>query len=277
LRVLILIVSALLLSGADAEINIQRNPHDLTENSEKKTGNNQTNGQNAVPLAQHAAPATDSPCSEASSSQTGNHANCADHLSVWLWRIVSSQILFNALLTLATILIAFFNYQVLFLDRPLLVADRPTPGFFTPGERKQAFEQGKMFIVTSANCPFRNVGKSPAIILKIVVKMGLGKDLPLPRRFDDCVETTAVKDAVVPASTASDFYAIYKGNRFSDEEWKQIAEGETKVLLYGQITYKGVLWKKYVMSFGFVYEPPNSGFGPGNAFRFGRKEYNTVS
>src|ERR1019366_7635172 len=277
LSALILIVSALFLSAANPEIKIQQNSERLTDNRNRQTDDKQQYAQATVPLAQHPAPTANAPSSQPAAHDTGQRADHSDDPLRLIWNVISSQVFFNALLTVATILIAVFNCQLLFLDRPLLVADRPTHKFLTPGEWKQAREEGKVFLLASANCPFRNVGKSPAIILKITVKMKLGKDLPLPPSFRDCEEIHAVKDTVVPASTGSDFYAIYEMNKISDEGWKQIAAGTTKVLLYGQITYKGVLWKKYVMSFGFVYEPPDSGFGPGNFFRFGRKEYNTVT
>jgi hypothetical protein len=108
--------------------------------------------------------------------------------------------------------------------------------------------------------------------------MKLGKDLTLPPRFEDCVETTGYKDKVVSPRAESDFYATYENIRFSKEEWKQITDPktETKVLLYGQIHYRGAVRRKYVMNFGFIYEPPDSWFGPGNVFRFGRREYNTI-
>jgi hypothetical protein len=234
----------------------------------------QTHPQATVTFAEHTAP-TPVPQVQGFAPAQKNYARGLHRALTRVWRVVSSQELFNAILTVATVLIAVFNYQLLFLNWPLLVADRPTPRFFSPREREKALEEGKVFFVASANCPFRNVGQSPAIISKIVVKMKLDQDLPMPPSFADCEETTAIKDAVVPASSASDFFSIYIGNEFSDDEWKLISRGKVKVVLYGQITYKGMLWKKYVMNFGFVYEPPNSGLGPGNLFRFGRKEYNT--
>jgi hypothetical protein len=268
----ILIVLALFLSGAKAEIEVQQNPQRLTENRNDKQEYAQATG----PLAQHSSLAANSRSSQPTHSDTGQNADDSDFFQ--FWRAISSQVFFNTLLTIATIFIAIFNYQLLFLARPILVADRPTPGYFTPKEWKQAREEGKVFLVTSAHCPFRNVGQSPAIVLRIIVQMKLGKDLNLPPNFDDCVETTAYKDKVVRVDAESDFYAIYKNNKFSDEEWKRIIDpaAQTKVLLYGQIYYRGAVWKKYVMNFGFVYEAPNSWFGPGNVFRFGRREYNTI-
>jgi hypothetical protein len=276
---LILIASALLQSAANAEINIQQNSQRLTENRNSQTSDKQEYAQAEGSLAQHSAPATNAPSSQPTANDTRHRADNSDGPLCLIWNVISSQIFFNTFLTIATIFIAIFNYQLLLLNRPILVADRPIPGFFSPKEREKAFEEGKMFFVTSARCPFRNVGQSPAIILKIAVRMKLGSDLALPPNFDDCVEETAFKDQVVPASSESEFFAIYKGNKFSDEEWQQITnpEAQTKVLLYGQITYKGAIWKNYVMNFGFIYEPPDSWFGPGNVFRFGRKEYNTVT
>lgn len=272
----ILIVVALLLSGAKAEIKVQQNPQGVAENRNDKTNDKQEYAQATGPLAQHSALAANSPSSQPTLSDTEQNADDSDLFPIW--RAFSSQAFFNTLLTIATIFIAIFNYQLLFLTRPILVADRPTPGYFTPKEWKQAREEGKVFLVTSAHCPFRNVGQSPAIVLKIIVQMKLGKDLALPPNFDDCVETTAYKEKVVRVDAESDFYAIYKNNKFSDEEWKRIIdpEAQTKVLLYGQIYYRGVVRKKYVMNFGFVYEPPDSWFGPGNVFRFGRRGYNTI-
>ena len=276
---LILIASALLLSAANAEINVQQNLRYWTENRNSQTNKNEKHAQATTPLAQYSAPATNTPTSQPTADNAGGRANHSEGQLCLVGSAISSQVFFNTFLTVATIFIAIFNYQLLLLNRPILVADRPTPGFFSPKEREKAFAEGKVFFVTSARCPFRNVGQSPAIILKISVTMKLGRDLALPPNFDDCVEQTAFKDQVVPASSESEFFAIYKGNKFSDEEWERITnrEAQTKVLLYGQITYKGAIWKKYVMNFGFVYEPPDSWFGPGNVFRFGRKEYNTVT
>lgn len=276
---LILIASASLLSAANAEISVQQNPRRLTENRNSQTNHNEEYAQATTALAQHSAPATNTPASQPTTDNTGRSANHSNALVCLVGNVISSQVFFNAFLTIATIFIAIFNYQLLLLNRPILVADRPAPGFFTPKEWGKAREEGKVFLVTSARCAFRNVGQSPAIILKIAVKMKLGNDLVLPPNFEDCVEETAFKDQVVPAISESEFFAIYQNNKFSDEEWKQITnpEAKTKVLLYGQITYKGAIWKKYVMNFGFIYEPPDSWFGPGNVFRFGRKEYNTIT
>jgi hypothetical protein len=276
---LILIASALLLSAANAEIEIQQNPQRLTENRDSQTNDKQEYAQATGSLAQHAAPTANAPSSQPTAADTRHHAYHSKGSLRLIWNVISSQIFFNTLLTIATIFIAIFNYQLLLLTRPILVADRPVPGYFTPKEWEKAREEGKVFLVTSARCPFRNVGQSPAIILNITVKMKLGKDLFLPPSFADCIEETAFKDKVVPANSESEFFVIHENNKFSEEEWKQITnpEARTKVLLYGQITYKGAIWKKYVMNFGFVYEPPDSWFGPGNVFRFGRREYNTVT
>src|ERR1035437_694015 len=278
LSVLILIASGLLLSAASAEIKVQQNPQRLTENRNDETNDKQKYAQAEVPLAQHSAPTANAPNSEPTAHDTGQRADHSDNSLSLIWNVISSQVFFNTLLTIATIFIAIFNYQLLFLTRPILVAERSTPGFFTPKEWEKAREEGKVFLVTSARCPFRNVGQSPAVVLKIIVRMKLGKDLTLRPSFEDCAETTAYKDKVVRVDAESDFYAIYENNKFSDEEWKRITnpEVETKVLLYGQIHYRGAAWKKYVMNFGFVYEPPDSWFGPGNVFRFGRREYNTI-
>jgi hypothetical protein len=268
----------LLVSGANAEATTQQNSHCLPEYRRSQTNDYEQYAETQGPLAEHAVPTPKVPNDQPTARDIAGRTHSDSPLSL-VWDFISSQTFFNALLTIATIFIAIFNYQLLLLDRPILVADRSTPKFFSPKEWEKAQEEGKVFLVTSARIPFRNVGKSPAIILKIVAKMKLGKDLSLPPNFADCVEETAFRDKVVPAGAESDFFAIYEKNKFCDEEWKQITtpESETKVLLYGQIVYKGAIWKKYVMSFGFVYEPPDSWFVRGNVFRFGRKEYNTIT
>jgi hypothetical protein len=280
LLALILIAWALVLNAANAEIKIQQNTHRLTENPTCQTKDNQEYAQATQSLAQkHSAPSADTPEARPTADDTGHRTDYFNDSVCLIWNVISSQIFFNTILTIATIFIAIFNYQLLFLSRPILVADRPTPGYFDPKEWEKAGEDGKVFLVTNARCPFRNVGQSPAIILKISVKMKLEKDLTLPPDFNDCVEENGFKDKVVPAGAESEFFVIYENNKFSDEEWKQVTnpEAQTKVLLHGQIVYKGAIWKKYVMNFGFVYEPPDSSFGPGNVFRFGRREYNTVT
>jgi hypothetical protein len=190
---LILIASALCLSAADTEINVQQNPLRLTENRNSQTNENEEHAQTTIPLAQHSAPATNTPTNQPTADNAGGSPNHSDGLLRMVGTVISSQVFFNTFLTVATIFIAIFNYQLLLLNRPILVADRPTPGFFSPKEREKAFEEGKVFFVTSAKCPFRNVGQSPAILLKIAVRMKLGRDLALPPNFDDCGEETAFR------------------------------------------------------------------------------------
>jgi hypothetical protein len=193
----ILIALALLLTAANAEIKTQQIPRRLTENRNSQTNDKQEYAQAKGPLAQHPGPTANAPSGQPTPDNTGQragHSNSSLHL---IWNIISSQIFFNTLLTIATIFIAVFNYQLLLLTRPILVADRPTPGFFTPKEWEKSREEGRVFLVTSARCPFRNVGQNPAIILKIVVKMKLGRDLALPPNFEDCIEDTAYKDRVI--------------------------------------------------------------------------------
>jgi hypothetical protein len=81
---LILIVLAALLSAANAEIKVQRDPHDLTEDSDKKTANDQAYAQNASSFTQHTAQATNSPSSESGPNQTGQRTGCTYHPLSWL-------------------------------------------------------------------------------------------------------------------------------------------------------------------------------------------------
>jgi hypothetical protein len=269
----ILIVFALLLSAAGELTNTQPIPERLAQSSQPAPTDSQAQTPEAIEPSQQ--PTISWSRAYNASPRTDDAHRLCDRIA----GILTSQQFFNFLLAVGTFLIAFFNYNLLLLDRPVLVVDRPQGRFLSPKDRQKAREEGHVFIVASARCAFRNVGKGPAIVSQIIAKMKLHIDLPLPPNFNDCTEANvAKKEPVIPPGTDSDFFVLFPSpSGCSEQEWKDITDGKMKLVLYGKIFYKGMFpRKRYEATFGFVYEPPDSSFGSGNVFRFGRTEYNVV-
>jgi hypothetical protein len=190
---------------------------------------------------------------------------------VWFQILAAAiALLFAGGLWITTIRQWRVSKNALYADRPfLMIVDRPAPMFFDPRSRED-----KAFVITSAKCEFKNLGKGPAIITGIVARMKLLTDLPLPPDFSDCLEIRAFKDPIVEDKALSEFFVPLDGYLLQAKDWPRVLRQEIKVGLYGMIKYEDVFKNQYMAAFGYIYEPTNSGLGGGNVFRLGRKEYN---
>ncbi len=169
--------------------------------------------------------------------------------SIWQWKVANNA---------------------LYADRPyLLFLDRPEQKFFDPQSRED-----KVFVISSARCSVKNLGKGPAILTKIMARMKLANDLKLPPDFSDCLEIRAFKEPVIEDKAPSEFFVPIDGYLVQVADWESLRRGETKIVLYGTISYEDVFKNPYVTAFGYVYEGPGTGIGRGDNFRLGRKEYN---
>ncbi len=169
--------------------------------------------------------------------------------SIWQWRVARNA---------------------LYADRPyLLLLDRPEQKFFDPKSRED-----KVCVFSMARCGIKNLGKGPAILTNIMARMKLASDLTLPPDFSDCLEIRDFKDPVIEDKAPSEFFVPIDGYLVQMEDWERLRKGETKVVLYGKISYEDVFKNPYVTAFGYVYEGPGTGLGRGSNFRLGRKEYN---
>jgi hypothetical protein len=183
---------------------------------------------------------------------TKDNQDNSEEYSGWL-------LLFTAVMALATVFLAIFNWQLVRVSRDMhvaatksaelaelaLLSDRPH--VVVTGMTHKPFDQDKVF---HAEVSMKNIGKGPALIEEILVDVSVEPPaepvyvhMPSIRLFVPVLE--------INGTDSFDTDDMSTSLNFIQWAYEEMSWGRQKLLVWGRIAYKDSLEQKYETGFGW--------------------------
>lgn len=188
----------------------------------------------------------------------------------WLFKVrewlseISSQVVFNFVTTIATVLLAIFTWKLVMVTRDMrkvtelaLKTDRPYLLIY--GGRLRNFDLGETERTELPEALFymQNFGKGPALIQRVlmVVKPMREADLPAVGDFSGCNEIRLSGLDAVPAGGKFTFRSEVHDCIVLARFGKKVRVNKRRVFVYGCVYYRDVFDAEYETAYCWEYEP----------------------